>query len=202
MNFEYETKRLVMKVCHDDVAEQVLSFYEGNRDFFDKYEMTRADNFYTLAYQQATLKVEYDETFRRRMIRFYIFKKDEIADINKDYEVINELDIIRKRIVGSVSLTQIRTGAFKDALFGYKLDNRYWGQGYATEACKKLMEIAFDELGLHKLNAMIMPDNERSIKLIEGLGFKREGLLREACEVNHAHEDHILYSFVKGLDDV
>ncbi len=202
MNFEYETKRLVLKVCYEDMAEQVLDFYQYNKDFFDKYEMTRADNFYTLPYQQATLKVEYNEMIKRRMIRFYIFKKDEVADINKDYEVFNELDIIRKRIVGSVSLTQIRPGAFRDALFGYKLDNRYWGQGYASEACIKLMEIAFDELHLHRLNAMIMPDNERSIKVVERLGFKKEALLREACEVNKRFEDHVLYSFVKGLDDV
>jgi ribosomal-protein-alanine N-acetyltransferase len=81
MNFEYTTDRLVMRVCHDGDAEQVLEFYDKNRDLFDRYEMTRADNFYTLPYQKATLKLEYDEMVKARMIRFYLFKKEEYADI-------------------------------------------------------------------------------------------------------------------------
>ncbi|MCR4715925.1 MAG: GNAT family N-acetyltransferase [Lachnospiraceae bacterium] len=200
MNFEYTTDRLVMRVCHDDMAEQVLDFYDKNREYFDCYEMTRADNFYTVPYQKATLKLEYDEMIKNKMIRFYLFKKDEVADIKKDYEVFKELDIVRKKMIGSVSLSQIRYGSYRDAMFGYKLDHDYEGNGYAFEACKKLMEIAFDELELHRLEAYIMPSNKRSINLIKKLGFSYEGIKRSSCEVNHVYEDHELYAFVKGMN--
>ncbi len=196
MNFEYTTERLVMRVCHDSDAEQVLDFYDRNRESFDRYEMTRADNFYSIPYQKVTLKLEYDEMVKSRMIRFYIFKREEYADLQKDYEVFKDINVVRKKIIGSVSLSQIRYGAYRDAMFGYKIDKEYRRHGYAFEACSKLIEIAFDELELHRLEAYIMPSTEASIGFIKKLGFSYEGLKKSAIEVNHDYEDHEIYALI------
>ncbi len=178
MNFEYETKRLLMRVEHSGMAEDVLDFYRRNRPYFDAFEMTRADNFYSKAYQSASLQLEYNEIIKKKYVRFWIYEKKN-----------------PKKIIGTVSISNIVMGCFRTGMFGYKLDHVYWGKGYATEACEKLIEIA-KELGLHRLEAFIMPANEKSIRLIERLNFDYEGISYKSLEVNHKYEDHYRYALI------
>lgn len=58
-------------------------------------------------------------------------------------------------------------------------ETSYWNQGYGTETCKLLMEYAFNELGLNKLYAFVLLQNLGSYKVLEKLGWKKEGLLRQ-----------------------
>lgn len=55
----------------------------------------------------------------------------------------------------------------------------YWGNGYGTEASERLVEYAFDERNLHRLQARVMASNEASRRIWEKLGFELEGRLRE-----------------------
>ena len=74
---------------------------------------------------------------------------------------------------------------------GYKLDAALCGQGYMTEAVQKLSEIAFKELGLHRIEANIMPRNAASLRVAEKAGFYREGLALKYLNINGVWEDHI-----------
>jgi len=69
--------------------------------------------------------------------------------------------------------------AHRRAEVGFALARRTWGQGFATEALGTLIAFAFKDLGLHRLEADADPANERSLRLLERHGFKREGYLRE-----------------------
>ncbi len=62
---------------------------------------------------------------------------------------------------------------------GYYLDQEQIGKGLATEAAKRAMKFIFDELKAHKIIIITRDTNERSYKLAERLGFKKEGHLRE-----------------------
>ncbi len=69
---------------------------------------------------------------------------------------------------------------------GYYLDQEQTGKGLATEAVKRAMKFIFDELNAHKIILITRDTNERSYKLAERLGFKKEGHLRETNkEGNH-----------------
>jgi RimJ/RimL family protein N-acetyltransferase len=84
---------------------------------------------------------------------------------------------------------------FRSAALGYCLDDAAWGQGYATEAADALLRWAFDTLDLNRVQAETDTRNVASARVLEKLGFVREGTLREDCIVNGDVSD----SWVFGL---
>jgi RimJ/RimL family protein N-acetyltransferase len=67
----------------------------------------------------------------------------------------------------------------KTASIGMALHHPYWGQGFGTEVGMLLIRLAFEQLGVHRIEALVEPSNERSQALVKKAGFTREGLLRE-----------------------
>jgi ribosomal-protein-alanine N-acetyltransferase len=80
---------------------------------------------------------------------------------------------------------------------GYVLGRQYWGAGYMFEAMKALVDYAFDELGLRRLEAEIDPRNTASAGLLERLRFTREGLLRERWDSKGEISDSGLYGLLR-----
>ena len=67
----------------------------------------------------------------------------------------------------------------QQADIGYELDPNYWGQGYATEAARALVDYGFSHLGVHRIWASCVADNLASAHVLEKLGMRLEGRLRE-----------------------
>lgn len=65
------------------------------------------------------------------------------------------------------------------AELAYELDHPHWGNGYMREAIASVVDYAFSTLALHRLEIRTHPENVRSMKLAEALGFRKEGVLRE-----------------------
>ncbi len=84
---------------------------------------------------------------------------------------------------------------YRSAALGYCLDDAAWGQGYATEAARALLQWAFDTLSLNRVQAETDTRNAASARVLEKLGFVREGTLREDCIVDGEVSD----SWVFGL---
>ena len=84
---------------------------------------------------------------------------------------------------------------FRSASLGYCLDEAMWGHGYATEAAHAVLEWAFDTLDLNRVQAETDTRNVASARVLEKIGFVREGTLREDCIVNGEVSD----SWVFGL---
>lgn len=76
---------------------------------------------------------------------------------------------------------------------GYRLDERAQGKGYMREAILRVVQYAFDEMKLHRIEANIMPHNVRSIKLITAVGFEEEGLAKKYLKINGKWQDHLQY---------
>jgi RimJ/RimL family protein N-acetyltransferase len=81
---------------------------------------------------------------------------------------------------------------------GYALRRDAWGQGYATEAGRALVEFALETLGMHRVWATCHVDNQRSARVLEKLGMRREGRLRENVRKDGAWRDSWLYALVAG----
>jgi ribosomal-protein-alanine N-acetyltransferase len=62
---------------------------------------------------------------------------------------------------------------------GFELARAFWRQGIMTETLRAVLEFGFGTVGLNRIEAVVMPENLASLKLLEGLGFRREGVLRE-----------------------
>lgn len=81
---------------------------------------------------------------------------------------------------------------------GYCLGRGWWGQGYMHEALSALVDYSFRELDLNRIEADADPRNTGSVKSLERLGFKREGLLRERWIVEGEVSDSVIYGLLKG----
>lgn len=97
------------------------------------------------------------------------------------------------RLVGfcRLGLSGVRAGKL-----GYALAGKHWGNGYATEAVATMLRFGFAELELHRITAAIGPDNTRSIALVQNLGFRYEGSLRDHVFTNGAWRHSVLYSLL------
>lgn len=98
--------------------------------------------------------------------------------------------------IGAVSLSQIFLSARRACFLGYHLDHRQQGQGYMHEAAGAAIRFAFDTLLLNRVEATYVPENERSAKVLERLGFRIEGRAEAYLFINGRFRDHILTGLV------
>ena len=99
-------------------------------------------------------------------------------------------------LIGTAGLFHVEMN-HKRAELGYALGRMHWGNGYIHEALSSLLDYAFNELCLHRLEADVDPRNVKSIKTLERLGFTREGYLRERWQVNGEIQDALFYGLLK-----
>lgn len=179
MNFELSTERLNLKVLGPEAAPMVLSFYQRNKDIFEKYEPILGNDFYTLERQKNILDFEHKNIMRLLMVRYWIFHKNNPT-----------------QIIGTVSYRNIVRPIYESCTIGYKMDRDYVNQGYCSEAIRATLPTVSSELGIHRFEALILPDNTPSIHLVEKLGFKFEGILRDKIIIHGERLDHCMYSYL------
>ena len=86
---------------------------------------------------------------------------------------------------------------FRSAETGYCFDEFAWGHGYATEAARAVLQWAFDSLDLNRVQAEADTRNVGSARVLEKLGFVREGTLREDCIVNGDVSDTWVFGLLR-----
>lgn len=104
-------------------------------------------------------------------------------------------DIADDRLIGAATLCDIDREQGRAAI-GYVLSRDRWGHGLAREAVLRVLAHAFDTLALRRVEADIDPRNEASCRLVERLGFRREGMLRERWHVAGELCDTALYGLL------
>jgi len=110
--------------------------------------------------------------------------------------MVGELD--DGRLAGFFNLNEIVMGSFCCAYAGWRVNLELARQGYATEAVNGLLDLAFAApprgIGLHRVQANIIPTNEASIALASKCGFRREGLAVRYLEVGGRWQDHLMFA--------
>ena len=129
-----------------------------NKDFLEKWEAERPDAFYTAKYQRYEIKLEQQALKKLLSACFMIIKKDD-----------------PERVIGNVKLSNILYGNFCSAQLGYRLDKNEVNKGYMTEAVRKMLDIAFFEFNLHRVEASVIPTNEPSRCVLKKEGFRYIG---------------------------
>lgn len=99
-------------------------------------------------------------------------------------------------LVGACGLHGRQTGA--TAELGYWIGKPFWGRGYATEAARAVVAYGFDTLGLHRVFAMAYSRNPTSSRVLEKLGMRWEGRLREHIEKWGHFEDADVWGILAG----
>ncbi|MEV5570250.1 GNAT family N-acetyltransferase [Spirillospora sp. NPDC052269] len=160
-------------------AAELADLYSANREFLAPWEPVRQEDFFTEAGQRAGLTVMLDDHAHGRAVPRVIVDDD-------------------GAIAGRVSLVDIVRGAFQSGNLGYWVSGTANGRGLATRAVGEIVEIAFDGLGLHRVQAATLVHNERSQRVLGRNGFVRYGIAPDYCKIAGRWQDHALYQAIRA----
>jgi RimJ/RimL family protein N-acetyltransferase len=99
------------------------------------------------------------------------------------------------RLIGTCGI-RMESAGFRRANIGYEIAPTYWGRGYATEAARAIITFGFLELQLHRIWAHCLADNVASYQVLEKLGMRREGRLREEEWMRGQWWDTLVYGIL------
>jgi len=101
-----------------------------------------------------------------------------------------------QELVAWISISEIVRGGFQSGYLGYCVFRPFDAQHMMSESLKLVISHAFDKLDLHRLEANIQPENIKSIRLVESLGFKLEGFSPSYLYINGEWKDHNRYAII------
>ncbi len=157
-------------------AEALLGLRLKNRSFLAPFEPQRPARLFTLSEQRRELE---EEALARTDDRRYVFG----IFLNDD-----------RSLVGRISVDNVVRGAWQNATLGYFVDQDHNGRGIGTAAVTDAVRFAFEEAGLHRVQAGVMPRNVASIRVLEKVGFRFEGVSKRYLQINGVWEDHNMYA--------
>ncbi len=129
----------------------------------------------------------------RRCVEPFIKSQNEIPRKNFTFKILTKAS---SEFIGITGIT-LSLDLFRSGEIYYKLLPKYWNCGFATEISKKLIEIGFKELNLHRIEASTDTDNGKSVKVLEKSGMLREGIRRKVVPMNGEWKDGYLYAIVE-----
>lgn len=133
-------------------------------------------------------------SFRRRL-KYYA--RDLSEDLGYAFFIYRNGD---NRLLGGLTLSNVRRGVTQACTLGYWIGAPYARQGYMTDALTAVVPFVFDHLRLHRVEAACLPHNRASMRLLERVGFSREGLARRYLKINGVWQDHVTFALIE--DDI
>jgi len=158
--------------------EEWAALRERSRAFLTPWEPTWPENDLTRT------------AFRARMRRY---ARDVRADAAYPYFIFRRSDGV---LVGGLTLGQVRRGVAQATSLGYWMGEPYAGKGHMTDAVRALAPFVFQTLRLRRIEAACLPSNAASIRLLERVGFVREGYARSYLCIAGEWRDHLLYALL------
>lgn len=128
--------------------------------------------------------------FRRRIRRYQMEVRDDRA---YPFFIFRQTDGV---MLGGITLSNVTRGMTQTATIGYWMGERFASRGYMSRAVLALVPYAFGALRLHRVEAACLPHNAASIRLLERVGFRREGLARGLVCINGRWQDHLVFALL------
>lgn len=138
---------------------------------------------------------EHELTRAAFRIRVRLQQRELAEDLGYAFGIFRLAD---RRLIGGISLSTVRRGVTQSAELGYWMGTPFAGRGLMTEAVGALVAYAFGKLGLHRIEAATLPDNEASIRVLQRNGFKPEGIARSYLEIDEKWRDHIRFGLIES----
>ncbi|WP_350336084.1 GNAT family N-acetyltransferase [Coralliovum pocilloporae] len=130
--------------------------------------------------------------FRRRIRRYH---QDMRCDRAYSFFLFRQSD---DRLIGGLSLSNVRRGITQACTLGYWMGKPYAGSGYMTAGVTAALPFVFQTLRLHRLEAACLPYNAASIRLLEKVGFDREGYAKRYLKIDGEWRDHLLFGLISS----
>jgi ribosomal-protein-alanine N-acetyltransferase len=128
--------------------------------------------------------------YRRRIKHYQREARDDLGYAFLMFEADSD------RLLGGVTLSNVRRGVTQSAMLGYWLGLPFVGNGYMTSAVRAVLPHAFEQLRLHRVEAAAQPINARSVAVLRRAGFVEEGLARRYLKINGAWQDHLVFAML------
>jgi ribosomal-protein-alanine N-acetyltransferase len=174
---EIETSRLTLRLAGPGMEGAMVRFLTENfPGHLDRWSPPPSPAFFTEAFWTERLAIAVEEFDADRSVRF----------------VLQERGGEGAPIVGTANYTNIVRGAFHACHLGYQVARTHEGRGLMAEALRATNAFMFDAMHMHRIMANYRPENLRSGRLLERLGFVREGHAKDYLFIDGAWRDHIL----------
>jgi ribosomal-protein-alanine N-acetyltransferase len=129
--------------------------------------------------------------FRRRLRQYHRELRD---DHGYPYLIFSDADA---SLIGGLNLSNIRRGVAQAASLGYWMGAPHVDRGLMTDAVRAGVRFAFTALRLNRLEAACLPSNRASQRVLEKVGFAREGRARRYLKINGQWQDHDLFALLQ-----
>lgn len=170
---EIKGERISLKLSTPEDAAAYLEYYLTNKDFLAEFEPFKDEKFFTLEGQRHELTERFRQYLNGNTINFGIYRGSDL--------------------IGKVRISNIIPGSFRSATIGYALSQKHLNNGYMSEAVGLICRYAFEEIGLHRLEASTLLNNESSQRVLQNNGFVYLGLNKKYLQINGIWQDHYTY---------
>jgi ribosomal-protein-alanine N-acetyltransferase len=153
-----------------------------NRHFLAPWAPDRSDGYFTVDGQ-------------RTVVRAALARHDQ--GLTLPHVIIDDSG----RVIGGITLNSIVRGPFQSCSLGYWVSVTDNGRGLATAAVRDIIRLAFEQLGLHRIEAGTLLRNVRSQRVLERNGFVRFGVAPAYLSIAGRWQDHVLYQVVKTVPE-
>ncbi len=170
-----KTDRLALLVPEVTVAKRMREYAVHNREYHRHAMPTPPPEYDTLAFWKQRLRVRLEAYRRGLEYGIALLPKDDPGG----------------PVLGDCTFSQVVRGSLSAAVLGYKLARDQEGKGLMHESLEALLAFMFSVGKLHRIEANVRPDNERSYRLLRRLGFVVEGFSKSYLMLDGAWRDHI-----------
>jgi len=165
------------RLIRPDDAPRLAALVTASRDFLAPWEPVRGEAYFTVEGQVAAVR-------------------GALAQHEQGMGLPHVILDPAGEVVGRINLSGIVRGPFQSGNLGYWLNEAHTGRGLATAAVRHVVRLAFDELGLHRIQAGTLPHNTASQRVLERTGFVRFGLAPEYLKIAGRWQDHVLFQLI------
>jgi ribosomal-protein-alanine N-acetyltransferase len=180
------TERLVLRVARPGMERAMADFLTLNfPGHLDRWSPPVGKGFFSEAFWHEKLRLAVEEFHADRAVRMVLQPRLRGMETALDAPII-----------GTCNYTNILRGPFQACHLGYQVALAQQGKGLMQEALRAGNRFMFEERRLHRIMANHRPENDRSARLLERLGFRREGVAHDYLFIDGGWRDHVLTALV------
>ena len=156
----------------------LLALVTTDRAFFAPWDPVHPERYFTQAGQADEVRLA---------------QLQAAGDTRHAHVVLDDTDPAEP-VIGTVALSNVVRGAWQNATIGYRIASAANGRGHATAAVRLAVSRAFGELGLHRVQAAVRPENAASLRVVAKAGLREEGFAPRYLRIDGAWRDHVLFA--------
>ncbi|WAC75254.1 GNAT family N-acetyltransferase [Roseateles sp. SL47] len=180
-----QSERLQLEASHPLLAPAICDFHQRNLAHLAPWEPPRSADFLEPVATEARMNAEVSAFAHGQMWRYWLTRHGEPTEV-----------------IGQCQVSQVARGVAQNAWLGYSLDAAQQGQGYMQEALHCLLDELFSpRVWLHRIQVAVRPDNAPSLRVMERMGFREEGLCRDYLFIAGAWRDHKIFALTNPAWD-